>query len=102
MLVQTIKTYKDKNTGEIFKAEDANIREVPAERGQELLAGGVVVEVKEVAKPKGKGKKNADDAKIKDRAEEKGEEITPEAETVVDEEAKDEEKEPTTEGESNE
>lgn len=45
MLLETIKTYKDKYTGEIFKT--GSTRTVEAERGKALIARHVAVEVEE-------------------------------------------------------
>ena len=45
MLLETIKTYKDKYTGEIFKK--GSTRTVEAERGKALIARGVAVETED-------------------------------------------------------
>lgn len=72
MLVKTIKDYKDKETKLIFRTTDnCIIREVSDERGAELIAKGVVEEVKIEAKTKSKSKKK--------------EEVTAEVETVEEE-----------------
>lgn len=47
MLVETIKDYKDKETKLVYKTTDnCTIRRVSDVRGAELIAAGVVVEVK--------------------------------------------------------
>lgn len=45
MLLKTIKTYKDKHTEEIFKI--GSTRTVGTERGKELIARNVAVEIEE-------------------------------------------------------
>ena len=61
MLVRTIKDYKDKETKLVFRTTDnSTIREVSDERGAELIAKGVVEEVKIEAKTKSKSKKKED------------------------------------------
>lgn len=47
MLIETIKDYKDKETKLVYKTTDnCTIRRVSDVRGAELIAAGVVVEVK--------------------------------------------------------
>lgn len=83
MLVKTIKDYKDKETKLVFRTTDnCIIREVSDERGAELIAKGVVEEVKIEAKTKSKSKK-------------KEEEVAADVETV--EEAVEETEEPSEE-----
>lgn len=76
MLVETIKDYTDKETKLVFKTTDnCTIRRVSDVRGAELIAAGVVVEVKpedevksEVeTKSKSKSKKK-DEVKTEDEA----------------------------------
>lgn len=62
MLVKTIKDYKDKETKLVFRTTDnCIIREVSDERGAELIAKGVVEEVKIEAKTKSKSKKKEEE-----------------------------------------
>ena len=53
MLVKTIKDYTDKDTKEIYRVSDKDpIRKVSDERGAELIAKGVAIEVADKKKAK--------------------------------------------------
>jgi len=74
MLVETINKYQDRDNGKVYEIGD--LRDVPVDRGHELIRGGVAVgytPIKDKPDKKGKGKKEdiadkKDDSKIEDVA----------------------------------
>ena len=87
MLVKTIKDYTDRETKQVFRVTDKNpTREVTDERGAELIAKGVAIEVENKKKAK-KLEKTEVNEEVK---EENNEEVNNEG--VADENVNDENK----------